>query len=247
MKDLLTFRCGGGMRLRRRPDAIQFRRQSPIFSAVFGPPDRPLPLEGNTWMQKLSTLPLLAQPGEDSLYGDRLEHPGGPGSEGSGQSLSRFCEERIFRPLGRRTPRIWCRRPRSNGSRTPIAAKAIGSSSSMSRRPESGAGRPRLSAALPGWYRQSRLSRVRAHVARRRPASGTAPAHARVSRGDEDQSPDCVTASGRGNDSRPRRAGLRHGSCDGAPDRPAAGSFGWIGGSGSSWISDPSKDLTMIR
>ena len=30
------------------------------------------------------------------------------------------------------------------------------------------------------------------------------------------------------------------------PDRPAAGSFGWIGGYGSSWISDPSRDLTMI-
>src|SRR5919106_3794667 len=25
-----------------------------------------------------------------------------------------------------------------------------------------------------------------------------------------------------------------------------AGSFGWIGGFGSSWISDPSKDVTMI-
>ena len=30
------------------------------------------------------------------------------------------------------------------------------------------------------------------------------------------------------------------------PDRPAAGSFGWIVGYGSSWISDPSRDLTMI-
>jgi len=30
------------------------------------------------------------------------------------------------------------------------------------------------------------------------------------------------------------------------PDRPAAGSFGWIGGYGSSWISDPSRDPTMI-
>jgi CubicO group peptidase (beta-lactamase class C family) len=30
------------------------------------------------------------------------------------------------------------------------------------------------------------------------------------------------------------------------PDLPAAGWFGWIGGYGSSWISDPSRDLTMI-
>jgi CubicO group peptidase (beta-lactamase class C family) len=33
---------------------------------------------------------------------------------------------------------------------------------------------------------------------------------------------------------------------DTIPGRPAAGSFGWIGGYGSSWISDPSRDLTMI-
>ena len=33
---------------------------------------------------------------------------------------------------------------------------------------------------------------------------------------------------------------------DTLPDQPAAGSFGWIGGFGSSWMSDPSKDLTMI-
>ena len=69
-----------------------------------------------------------------------------------------------------------------------------------------------------------------------------------VSQGDEDQSPDCVTASGRGNDSRPRQ-GLGYGMAvvtEALPDRPAAGSFGWIGGYGSSWISDPSRDLTMI-
>ena len=31
------------------------------------------------------------------------------------------------------------------------------------------------------------------------------------------------------------------------PDRPAAGSFGWIGGYGSSWISDPSKERDKKR
>jgi CubicO group peptidase (beta-lactamase class C family) len=33
---------------------------------------------------------------------------------------------------------------------------------------------------------------------------------------------------------------------DTVPGQPAPGSFGWIGGFGTSWISDPSKDLTMI-
>ena len=33
---------------------------------------------------------------------------------------------------------------------------------------------------------------------------------------------------------------------DTIPGQPAPGSFGWRGGSGSSWIRDPSRDLTMI-
>jgi CubicO group peptidase (beta-lactamase class C family) len=33
---------------------------------------------------------------------------------------------------------------------------------------------------------------------------------------------------------------------DSMAGQPAAGSFGWIGGFGSSWFSDPSRDLTMI-
>lgn len=33
---------------------------------------------------------------------------------------------------------------------------------------------------------------------------------------------------------------------DTIPGHPPAGSFGWIGDFGSSWVSDPSKDLTMI-
>ena len=33
---------------------------------------------------------------------------------------------------------------------------------------------------------------------------------------------------------------------DTIPAHPPAGSSGWIGGFGSSWVSDPSKDLTMI-
>jgi CubicO group peptidase (beta-lactamase class C family) len=33
---------------------------------------------------------------------------------------------------------------------------------------------------------------------------------------------------------------------DAIPGQPMRGSFGWNGGYGSSWMSDPSKDLTMI-
>ena len=115
-------------------------------------------------MERLSGLPLLAQPGEDWLYGTGSNIQGVLVARASGLSLSRFCEERIFRPLGMKDTAYFV--PPAKIERLadePIAAKAIGSSSSMSRRPESGAGRPRLSTALPGWYRQSTtISRSRA-------------------------------------------------------------------------------------
>lgn len=56
-------------------------------------------MEGDAWLQRLSGLPLLAQPGEDWLYGTGSSIQGGLVARASGQSLSRFCEERILRPL----------------------------------------------------------------------------------------------------------------------------------------------------
>ena len=35
-------------------------------------------------------------------------------------------------------------------------------------------------------------------------------------------------------------------SVDAAPGQPAPGSFGWAGGFGTNWRSDPARDLTAI-
>ena len=98
VEDLLTFRCGHGLIL--APPGRYPIQKAIADLGIFGPPDRALPLEGDAWMQRLSGLPLLAQPGEDWLYGTGSNIQGVLVARASGQSLSRFCEERIFRPLG---------------------------------------------------------------------------------------------------------------------------------------------------
>jgi CubicO group peptidase (beta-lactamase class C family) len=98
VEDLLTFRCGHGLIL--APPGRCPIQKAIADLGIFGPPDRALPLEGDAWMQRLSGLPLLAQPGEDWLYGTGSNIQGALVARASGQSLSRLCEERIFRPLG---------------------------------------------------------------------------------------------------------------------------------------------------
>jgi CubicO group peptidase (beta-lactamase class C family) len=250
VEDLLTFRCGLGMIL-APPGRYPIQKAIAdlgVNGVGFGPPDLAMPLDGDASMQKISSLPLFAQPGEDWLYTAGSNIQGVLVERASGQPLSRFFDERIFGPLGMKDTAFFV--PPAKIDRLVHAYRSQNRARCLRRardRQVEPTAHVRAGRCRVGIDRR-RLSRVRAHVARRRPASGTGPAYARVSQGDEDQSPDCVTASRRGNDSRPRPR-LGYGMSvvtDAIPGQPALGSFGWIGGYGSSWISDPSKDLTMI-
>jgi CubicO group peptidase (beta-lactamase class C family) len=100
VKDLLTFRCGLGI-IVAPPGRYPVQKAIADLGIVgFGPPDPEMPFDGDEWMQKLSGLPLLAQPGEDWLYTAGSDIQGVLVARASGQPLSRFFEERIFGPLG---------------------------------------------------------------------------------------------------------------------------------------------------
>lgn len=98
VRDLLTFRMGFGAYFGPCPvsDAAA------ALGLGVGPPRPSLPPEPDEWMQRLATLPLMAQPGERWLYHTGADVLGVLVTRASGQSFPAFLRERIFDPLGMR-------------------------------------------------------------------------------------------------------------------------------------------------
>jgi CubicO group peptidase (beta-lactamase class C family) len=95
VRDLLTFRMGFGGYFGPCPvnDAA-----APLQLSV-GPPAPSLPPEPDEWMRRLSTLPLMCQPGERWLYHTGADVLGVLIARASGQPFDAFLRERIFEPL----------------------------------------------------------------------------------------------------------------------------------------------------
>jgi CubicO group peptidase (beta-lactamase class C family) len=67
---------------------------------AFGPPKPQVPPAPDEWMRRFATLPLMHPPGERWMYNTGFEVLGVLIARASGQSLPTFLEERILRPLG---------------------------------------------------------------------------------------------------------------------------------------------------
>ena len=65
-----------------------------------GPPEPQVPPEPDEWMRRVSTLPLLCQPGERWLYNTGSDLLGVLIARAAGQPLDAFMRERVFEPLG---------------------------------------------------------------------------------------------------------------------------------------------------
>jgi CubicO group peptidase (beta-lactamase class C family) len=101
VRDLLTFRMGFGV-IAGPPDT-----DHPILQAVseqqimsLGPPTPPIPHPPDEWMRRFATLPLMHQPGERWMYNTGSYVLGVLIARASGQPLETFFRERIFEPLG---------------------------------------------------------------------------------------------------------------------------------------------------
>jgi CubicO group peptidase (beta-lactamase class C family) len=96
VSDLLTFRMGFGGYFGLCP---LNEAAAPLQLSV-GPPQPSLPPEPNEWMRRLSTLPLMFQPGERWLYHTGADVLGVLIARASGQPFETFLRERVFEPLG---------------------------------------------------------------------------------------------------------------------------------------------------
>ncbi|HKY22898.1 MAG TPA: serine hydrolase domain-containing protein [Vicinamibacterales bacterium] len=250
IEDLLTFRCGLGM-------VVAPPNRYPIQKAIaalgvngvgFGPPDPAMPLDGDAWMRKIGTLPLFAQPGEEWLYTAGSNIQGVLVARASGRPLSRFFDERIFGPLGMKDTAFFVMTAKIDrlvhAYRPQIGALVVSdepATGKWSRPPTFEQGDAGLVSTADDY-----LAFVRMVLANGR------------YRGQTLLTPASVNAMTTNHLTAPQRAGGKeilggrgwgYGMSvvtDTVSGRPTPGSFGWIGGFGSSWVSDPSKDLTMI-
>jgi CubicO group peptidase (beta-lactamase class C family) len=83
------------------PDAHPIlRAASALDLAAFGPPSPGTQPAPDEWMRRFATLPLMAQPGEQWMYNTGFEVLGVLLARAAGQPLEALLRERIFEPLG---------------------------------------------------------------------------------------------------------------------------------------------------
>jgi CubicO group peptidase (beta-lactamase class C family) len=98
VRDLLTFRHGFGQII-APPDAYPILKAANELHIGMGPPspaEQPAPDE---WLRRLGSLPLMHQPGAKWMYNTGSDVLGVLIARAAGQSFETFLRERIFEPL----------------------------------------------------------------------------------------------------------------------------------------------------
>jgi CubicO group peptidase (beta-lactamase class C family) len=100
VRDLLTSRMGFGS-VMAMPDTYPIQKLIREYRIGGDGPMLPSQAPGTEeWLQKLGSLPWMAQPGERWMYHASIDLLGVLVARVSGQSLGAFMRERIFDPLG---------------------------------------------------------------------------------------------------------------------------------------------------
>jgi CubicO group peptidase (beta-lactamase class C family) len=99
VRDLLTFRMGFGQMM-ALPDAYPILKAANEQQIGMGPPSPDMLPAPDEWIRRLGQLPLMHQPGEKWMYNTGSDVLGVLIARASGQPLEAFLRERIFEPLG---------------------------------------------------------------------------------------------------------------------------------------------------
>ncbi len=109
-RDLLTFTFGTGMVMEMFMAPAPWPIQEAINKldlSTLGPPDPAMPLDPDTWIANLGTLPLMAQPGERWMYNTGAQVLSVLLARAAGQPLGDVLRTRIFEPLGMSSTSFW--------------------------------------------------------------------------------------------------------------------------------------------
>jgi len=100
VEDLLTFRLGFGI-IMAPPDTYPIQSaEAELGLMTLGPPWPPPPFGSDEWIARFGTLPLLHQPGAEWRYNTGAQVLGVLLERASGLPLETFLRERLFDPLG---------------------------------------------------------------------------------------------------------------------------------------------------
>jgi CubicO group peptidase (beta-lactamase class C family) len=239
VRDLLTFTFGFGM------VGEMFTSPTPwpvvaaageLRLATIGPRDPPVPPDPDTWIAALGSLPLLAQPGERWMYNTGAQVLGVLAARATGQPFSEVLKTRIFEPLGMRDTGFWTadtHRLATAYQPTPDGLVVLDEpGGKWSRPPDFGDGAAGLVSTADDLLAFAQML-----------LRGGAPV----------LPPDAVRAmtTDQLTPAQKARGGLLPGFFDGrswgfCQAVYDSGAFGWDGGLGTSWLVDPSRDLTVI-
>ena len=239
VRDLLTFTFGFGM------VGEMFTAPTPwpvvaaadeLRLATIGPPDPPVPPDPDTWIARLGSLPLLAQPGERWMYNTGAQVLGVLAARAAGQPFSEVLKTRIFEPLGMRDTGFWAADTHRLATAYQPAPGGLvvldEPDGKWSRPPAFGDGAAGLVSTADDLLAFARM--LLAGGAPVLPADAV-----------QAMTTDQLTAAQKA------RGGLLPGFFDGrswgfCQAVYDSGAFGWDGGLGTSWLVDPSRDLTVI-
>jgi CubicO group peptidase (beta-lactamase class C family) len=239
IRDLLTFTFGfgmvGEMFASPKPWPVVAATQE-LRLATIGPPDPPVPPDPDTWIARLGSLPLLAQPGERWMYNTGAQVLGVLAARATGQPFSEVLKTRIFEPLGMRDTGFWTadtRRLATAYQPTPDGLVVLDEPGGKWSRPSKfGDGAAGLVSTADDLLAFARML-----------LGGGAPV----------LPADAVRAmtTDQLNPAQKALGGLLPGFFDGRSWGFCqmvydSGAFGWDGGLGTSWLVDPSRDLTVI-
>ncbi len=101
VRDLLTFRMGFGQMM-APSDAYPILLAANEQQIGMGPPNPSAMPAPDEWLRRLGSLPLMHQPGEQWMYNTGSDVLGVLIARASGQPLEMFLRERLFEPLGMR-------------------------------------------------------------------------------------------------------------------------------------------------
>jgi CubicO group peptidase (beta-lactamase class C family) len=238
-RDLLTFTFGFGMAGEMFASAEPWpvvTASSELQLATIGPPEPDVQPDPDTWIARLGSLPLLAQPGERWLYNTGASVLGVLLTRAAGQPLADVLRTRVFDRLGMRDTAFWtAQTDRLATAYAPTPAGLVvhdEPDGAWSRPPAFGDGAAGLISTADDLLAFARMllragSPVLSASAARAMTTDQLSAEQKARGG---LGPDFFT-------------GQSWGFCQAVLD---SGAFGWDGGLGTSWLVDPGQDLTVI-